>query len=82
MNTTAATQGFSMHKLFDGAAITASFASALHYLPPFTAVLSAIWLSIQLGSWIVKTGYPWIKEKVNGIFGNKKSSTEALGEKK
>ena len=57
-------QGVSLKHIIDGAAVVTAFALFLHYLPAITSVLSFIWLSVQLGRWIVRDVVPWIKGKV------------------
>lgn len=41
------------HSVDVGAAAVAG-ASIMEYLPPIAATLSIIWLSIQIGTWLVK----------------------------
>jgi hypothetical protein len=64
MDATAATQGFSVKHIIDGAAVVTAFASFLHYLPAITSVLSFIWLSIQMTRWFIRDAVPWIKAKL------------------
>ena len=39
----------------DAVAVGAGFASWLDWLPPIAALLSILWLSIQIGTWVHTT---------------------------